>query len=111
MNTEKAMFNNIKNFYPSLNSGGAYFLEDYGTYDHIQKAMQEIKDYNVKHNMRYFLNSRTMREVLEDMKNKKVFKDNILDEKTLKNIYSTLKTIEFGNYEHPYAAIAIFYKK
>ena len=111
LNTEKAMFNNIKNFYPFLNSGGAYFLEDYGFYDHTQKAMQEVKLFNFKNNRSYFLNSRTMREVLEDMNNKKVFEDSILDVKTLEKIYSTLKTIEFGNYEHPYAAIAIIYKK
>ena len=43
INTEKAMLMNIKNFYPSLSSGGAYFLEDFGFYDHSQKAMQKVK--------------------------------------------------------------------
>jgi len=41
LNTEKAMFNNIKNFYPFLNSGVEYILEDYGFYDHSQTAMLE----------------------------------------------------------------------
>ena len=111
LNTEEAMFKNIKNFYPYLNSGGAFILEDYGFYDHVQKAMQEVKDYNLKQNMRFFPESRTMREVLENMKSKKVFEDNILDKKTLENIYSTLNTIEFGSYEHPFAVMAILYKK
>ncbi len=73
--------------------------------------MQEVKDYNLKQNMRFFTESRTMREVLENMKSKKVFEDNILDKKTLENIYSTLNTIEFGSYEHPFAVMAILYKK
>ena len=111
INTEKAMLMNIKNFYPSLNSGGAYFLEDFGFYDHSQKAMQKVKEYNLNNNMKYFLNCRTMREILEMMKNKTLFVDKILDKKILEFIFSTLKDIEFGNYEHPYAAIAILYKK
>ena len=111
INTEKAMLMNIKNFYPSLSSGGAYFLEDFGFYDHSQKAMQKVKEYNLKNNMKYFLNCRTMREILEMMKNKTLFEDKILDKKILEFIFSTLKDIEFGNYEHPYAAIAILYKK
>ena len=111
INTEKAMLMNIKNFYPSLNSGGAYFLEDFGFYDHSQKAMQKVKEYNLNNNMKYFLNCRTMREILEMMKNKTLFEDKILDKKILEFIFSTLKDIEFGNYEHPYAAIAILYKK
>ena len=102
---------NIKNFYPSLNSGGAYFLEDFGFYDHKQKAMQKVKEYNLNYNMKYFLNCRTMREILEMIKNKTLFEDKILDKKILEFIFSTLKDIEFGNYEHPYAAIAILYKK
>lgn len=107
----EAMFKNIKNFYPYLNSGGAYILEDYGFYDHGQKAMQEAKDYNLKQNMSFFPESRTVKEILENMKSKKVFEDNILDQKTLENIYSTLNTIEFGSYEHPFATMAILYKK
>ena len=111
INTEEAMLMNIKNFYPSLNSGGAYFLEDFGFYDHKQKAMQKVKEYNLNYNMKYFLNCRTMREILEMIKNKTLFEDKILDKKILEFIFSTLKDIEFGNYEHPYAAIAILYKK
>jgi len=111
INTEEAMLMNIKNFYPSLNSGGAYFLEDFGFYDHSQKAMQKVKEYNLNYNMKYFLNCRTMREILEMIKNKTLFEDKILDKKILEFIFSTLKDIEFGNYEHPYAAIAILYKK
>ena len=111
LNTEKAMLHNIKNFYPSLKSGGAYFLEDYGFYDHVQKAMQEVKVYNTKNNMRYFLNSRTMKSILEMLKNKTIFDDDILNEKILEDIFLTLENIEFGNYKHPYAAIAIMYKK
>tara|TARA_B110000027_G_scaffold131596_1_gene156183 strand:+ start:178 stop:1092 length:915 start_codon:yes stop_codon:yes gene_type:complete len=107
----ETMFKNIKNFYPYLNSGGAYILEDYGFYDHGQKAMQEAKDYNLKQNMSFFPESRTVKEILENMKSKKVFEDNILDQKTLENIYSTLNTIEFGSYEHPFATMAILYKK
>ena len=111
LNTEEAMFKNIKNFYPSLNPGGAYFLEDFGFYDHTQRAMQEVKLYNSKNNMKYFSNIRTMREVLEMLKNKTIFDDKILNKKTLEDIFSTLENVEFGNYEHPYAAIAILYKK
>ena len=111
LHTLEAMFKNIKNFYPYLNSGGAYILEDYGFYDHGQKAMQEAKDYNLKQNMSFFPESRTVKEILENMKSKKVFEDNILDQKTLENIYSTLNTIEFGSYEHPFATMAILYKK
>ena len=111
LNTEKAMLHNIKNFYPSLKSGGAYFLEDYGFYDHVQKAMQEVKVYNTKNNMRYFLNSRTMKSILEMLKNKTIFDDDILNEKILEDIFLTLENIEFGNYNHPHAAIAIIYKK
>jgi hypothetical protein len=111
LNTEEAMLSNIKNFYLSLKSGGAYFLEDFGFYDHSQKAMQEVKSYNLKNNMKYFLNCRTMRNLLEMIKNKTLFDDKILDKKTLEDIFLTLKDIEFGNYEHPYAAIAILYKK
>ena len=111
LNTEKAMLHNIKNFYPSLKSGGAYFLEDYGFYDHVQKAMQEVKVYNTKNNMRYFLNSRTMKSILEMLKNKTIFDDDILNEKILEDIFLTLENIEFGNYNHPHAAIAIMYKK
>jgi|TARA_Y100000389_G_C17458628_1_gene519959 hypothetical protein len=111
LNTEAAMLHNIKNFYPSLESGGAYFLEDYGFYDHVQKAMQEVKLYNTKNGMRYFLNSRTMRSILEMLKNKTIFDDEILNKKILEDIFSTLENIEFGNYKHPYAAIAIMYKK
>ena len=111
LNTEAAMLHNIKNFYPSLESGGAYFLEDYGFYDHVQKAMQEVQLYNTKNNMRYFLNSRTMRSILEMLKNKTIFDDKILNKKILEDIFLTLENIEFGNYKHPYAAIAIMYKK
>jgi len=105
------MFKNIKNFYPYLNSGGAYFLEDYGFNDYVQKGLQEIKDYNHKQNMRFFGEIRIVKEILESIKSKKVFEHNILDKKTLENIYSTLNTIEFGSYEHPFATMAILYKK
>ena len=101
LNSEKAMLHNIKNFYPSLKSGGAYFLEDYGFYDHVQKAMQEVKVYNTKNNMRYFLNSRTMKSILEMLKNKTIFDDDILNEKILEDIYLNLENIEFGNYKNP----------
>lgn len=111
LNTEKAMVNNIKNFFPAVKSGGAFFLEDYGFYDHLQKAMQEVELYNKKNNMRYFLNSRTMKSILEMLKNKKIFDDHVLSKKILEEIFSTLADIEFGDYEHPYAAIAIMYKK
>tara|TARA_B100000795_G_C22730792_1_gene411293 strand:+ start:151 stop:1065 length:915 start_codon:yes stop_codon:yes gene_type:complete len=111
LHTLEAMFKNIKNFYPYLNSGGAYILEDYGFLDHEQKGMQELKDYNLKQNMRFFPESKTVKETLENMKSKKVFEDNILDTKTLENIYLTLNRIEFGSYEHPFATMAILYKK
>ena len=111
INTEVAMLNNLKNFYPSLNSGGAYFLEDFGFYDHEQQAMQEVKAYNLNNNMKYFPNCKKMREILEMIKNKTLFENKTLDKKNLEFIFSTLKDIEFGNYDHPYAAMAILYKK
>ena len=111
LNTEKAMLNNIKNFFPAVKSGGAFFLEDYGFYDHVQKAMQEVELYNKKNKMRYFLNNRTMKSILEMLKNRRIFDDQVLTKKILEDIFLTLADIEFGDYEHPYAAIAIMYKK
>ncbi len=111
LNTEKAMLNNIKNFFPAVKSGGAFFLEDFGFYDHVQKAMQEVELYNKKNKMRYFLNNRTMKSILEMLKNRRIFDDQVLTKKILEDIFLTLADIEFGDYEHPYAAIAIMYKK
>ena len=105
------MLNNIKNFFPAVKSGGAFFLEDYGFYDHVQKAMQEVELYNKKNKMRYFLNNRTMKSILEMLKNRRIFDDQVLTKKILEDIFLTLADIEFGDYEHPYAAIAIMYKK
>ena len=61
--------------------------------------------------MRYFLNSRTIKGILEMLKNKEMFDDQILSKKNLEDIFANLADIEFGDYEHPYAAIAIMYKK
>ena len=111
LNTHEAMLKNLKNFFPFVKSGGAYFLEDYGFYDHEKKAMQDVKKFNLKNKMQYFLDCRTMTEILENIRNQNIFKDDILDKDIQKYFHSNISKIEFGNYDHPHASIAIFFKK
>ena len=111
MNSRKSMLLNFKNFFPSIKSVGAYFLEDTGFYDLVKNAFKEIKQYNKKNNASYFLDSQTIVEVFTMLKNKNLKNDNILDEKFLSDIYLTINDVEFGRYDHPYAGMIIIHKK
>ena len=111
MNSRKSMLLNFKNFFPSIKSGGAYFLEDTGFYDLVKNAFKEIKQYNKKNNASYFLDSQTIVEIFTMLKNKNLKNDNILDEKFLSDIYLTINDVEFGRYDHPYAGMIIIHKK
>ena len=110
LNTKEAMFTNLKNFYPSINKGGTYFLEDTGFYDLVQNAHKDIELYNKKNNAKYFYDTSTINEIFNDIKNKNFKPNKVLDKNFLENMYPTIKEVEFVKYDHPHAGMAIIYK-
>ena len=77
------MLKNLKNFF-LFEIRWCIFFRGYGFYDH-EKSNARCKKFNLKQ-MQYFLDCRTMTEILENIRNQNIFKDDILD-KDIQNIF------------------------
>ena len=108
--TQPAHTNNIKNFYPTLNPGGIFVLEDFKTND-VQHALE--RKYNEDSGKKMKTNwSITTHEIFDFIKNKKMFKHEILKEENLKYIFDTIDNVEVhDNLEHPWAGLGFLFKK
>lgn len=67
MNTRNAMITNLRNFFPSLKSGGIFFLEDVAFFTLTRGAFKDIESYNKKKGYEYFLDNRDMQEIFSDI--------------------------------------------
>jgi len=108
---QSAHTNNIKNFYPTLNPGGIYVLEDFNTADHILKMERKYNEDSGKRLMHRW--SILTSEIFDYIKNKKMFKHEIFKEDDLKYIFDTIDRVEVHNLEleHPWAALGFLFKK
>ncbi len=104
-----AFTNNLKNFYPALKPGGIYILEDFSLAD---KSLEEIIKFNEKSGRRYMGRYSTlMHQIFENIKNKKMFKHEILKENNLKYIFDTVERVEVNYGEHPASSMGILFKR
>jgi len=99
---------NIKNFYPILNPGGIYILEDFRSPD---REIELETKYNEEMGGTMMGKTPTMRKVFECIKKKEMFESNILKEKNLKYIFNTIKNVEVSYLDHPGAALGVLFKK
>ena len=101
--------NNIRNFYPALNSGGIYILEDFRETDRQHELERKYNEDSGKRLMhdRDIL----MHEIFHFIKNKKFFKHKILKEDVLKYIFDTLDNVEVYYGEDPTASLGFLFKK
>ena len=107
--THPAFTSNIKNFYPALNRGGIYALEDFITEDQeIEKVIRYNEDKGGKIMLPFPL---TMHQIFHFIKNKKFFKHKILKEDVLKYIFDTINNVEVHYGEHPGASLGLLFKK
>jgi len=101
--------NNIKNFYPTLNPGGIYVLEDFRTADiNLEMERKYNEDLGKKMMHKWSI---LMHEIFDFIKNKKMFKHEILNEENLKYIFDTIDNVEVHDPEHPAAALGFLFKK
>jgi len=82
----------IKNFYPALNPGGIYILENFVRNDRITDNVKKNNENFGKKTMTKWLFS--THEILSFIKNKKMFKHEILKEDVLKYILDTTDNVE-----------------
>lgn len=100
---------NIKNFFPYLNSGGIYFLEDFLDMD---KKLKSIRQYNLKYKKKLMWGFEvTMHEKFGFFKKKKIFNDQIFTKKDLRYIYKYLKKVNVHYPGHPVSSLAAMIKK
>lgn len=100
---------NIKNFFPYLNSGGIYFLEDFLDVD---TKMIAIRKYNLKFKRKIMWGELvTMHEKFQYFKAKKKFKDKIFSMKDLDYIYKNLKKVNIHYPGHPVSSLGVMIKK
>ena len=109
LHTHPASTGNIKNLYPALNRGGIYVLEDFKTAD--QEREKETK-YNEDRGRKMMLRCPlTMHQIFGFIKNKKMFKHEILKEDNLKYIFDTTDNVEVHYGEHPGTSLGLLFKK
>lgn len=111
MNTRTAMITNLKNFFPSLKSGGIFFLEDVAFFTLTRKAFKDIETYNKKKGYEYFLDNRDMQEMFSDIMNDNYSPDEHLAKFDIDYFRENILKIEIPKYEHPHAGMMIFIKK
>ncbi len=103
-----AFIGNIINFFPLLNSNGYYFLEDFKPKD---ERLKKIREYNEKNNKRIIYGSDlTMHEILQNLKNKKFFKNEYMSNNDQEYIHNNSESIEIFYSDHPYSSIALIRK-
>jgi len=107
--THPTFTNNIKNFYPALNCGGIYILEDF---KYADQELTLIKKHNENSGRKIMSNfTITMDEIFNFIKNKKMFKHEILKEDNLKYIFDTVDKVEIHYGEHPLSSMGLLFKK
>ena len=102
--------NNIKNFYPALNPGGIYVLEDFKESDILLRPQIKYHEDLGKKFIDPFQKF-LMHEIFHFIKNKKFFKHTILKEDVLKYIFNTIDNVEVHYGEHPGASMGLLFKK
>lgn len=115
LHSEKAIFLNFKNFFPSLKNNGIYFIEDFKALDHFK---EKVIKFNNDNKGQYMLSSpHTIREILEFLDKKKNFKNPYLDLDSQNRLFNLIGNVEIFDAEkeygngHPLASIGIIYKK
>ncbi len=83
----------IKNLYPALNPGGIYIFENFVTEDRINETEKKYNESFGKKMMTNW-NRFSMHEILNFIKNKKMFKHEVLKEDVLKYIFDTTDNVE-----------------
>ena len=99
----------IKNFYPTLNPGGIYILEHFAHNDWLHEAEKKYNEDAGKKLIQNWLFS--MREIFDFIKNKKMFKHEILKEDVLKYIFDTTDNVEVHYGPHPRGSMGLLFKK
>tara|TARA_Y100000389_G_C17443374_1_gene510042 strand:+ start:1223 stop:2134 length:912 start_codon:yes stop_codon:yes gene_type:complete len=107
--THPTFVNNIKNFYPSLNSGGLYFLEDF---KYADQDLLMIRNYNEKFGKKVMMQFIiTMDEIFTNIKNKKFFEHDILNKESQEYIFDKTESVNVHYGEHPLSSLGILKKK
>ena len=99
---------NIKNFFPLLNEGGIFFLEDFKPKD---ERLIKVREYNkkVKRNI-VFGSNQTMHEIFNNLNNKVFFENLYISKDEQKYLHDNVKNIEIVYNDHPFSSIAIIEK-
>lgn len=105
----QGFISNIKNFYPIVNKGGVYILEDFVFSD---KFKLEERKFNVSRGHKVFEPvTMTMGEFFNNIKNKKFFQHNYLTSKEIEYIIQNTRDVNVEYTEHPFGSLGIIYKK
>ena len=107
--THPTFVNNIKNFYPALNPGGFYFLEDF---KYADQDLLTIRNYNEKFGKKIMMQfTITMDEIFRNIENKKLFDHSILKKPILNYIFEKTEQVHVHYGEHPLSSLGILKKK
>ena len=101
--------NNIKNFYPTLNPGGIYILEDFKWADEELEALSKYNDAHGGKMMTEF--SITMHKIFELIKKKEIFKHEVLKKSDLNYLFDTTEKVEVYYSQHPGSSMGLLFKK
>jgi len=104
----KAFIKNLINFFPSLNSGGYYFLEDFFYKD---KVLIEKRSFNKKFGKKLTEYDITMDEIFKCLIEKKYFENIYFDKDSQEYFHQNSSNIELFYPGHPSASIALIRKK
>jgi hypothetical protein len=99
---------NLINFFPILNSGGYYFLEDFL---HKDKALIESRNYNEKKGKKLTGNDMTMNEIFNLLIKKEFFENIYFNRVSQGYFHRNTSSIEIFYPGHPSASICLLRKK
>ncbi len=106
--THPTFFNNIKNFYPSLNPDGLYFLEDFKLAD---QELLMTRNYNEKFGKKLMTQfTITMDEIFKNIQNKIFFDHDILKKKDLEYIFENTEKVHIHYGDYPFSSLGILKK-
>jgi len=108
LHTQEGTTKILKNFYPTLNPGGVYAIEDFNHIDIIIDKTKKFNEASGKSLMVKF--PLTLHEIFQFISQKKMFKHAILKEENIKYIFDTNNRTEVHYGEHPWSSIAFLIK-
>jgi hypothetical protein len=104
----KGYIANLINFFPLLNSGGYYFLEDFL---HKDKALIERRNFNYEKGKKLADNDMTMDEIFKSLINKRYFENIYFDKISQEYFHNNSFNIELFYPGHPSASLCLMKKK